>query len=99
MNATTANDTIRIHLLVLAFSIHSFAFMTLHYYEVKHVISNFGGRKAYRLHRQGFRGKYRNVSEDDFLRNLKGPTLQVEQGGALPLPSNWNDRVICLSRF
>ncbi len=99
MNATTANDTIRIHLLLLAFSIHSLAFMTLHYYEVKHVISNFRGRKAYRLHRQGFRGKYRSVSEDDFLRNLKGTTLQVEQGGALPLPVNWNDRAICLSRF
>lgn len=99
MNATTANDTIRIHLLLLAFSIHSLAFMTLHYYEEKHVISNFRGRKAYRLHRQGFRGKYRSVSEDDFLRNLKGTTLQVEQGGALPLPVNWNDRAICLSRF
>lgn len=99
MNETTANDTIRIHLLVLAFSIHFLAFMTLHYYEVKHVISNFRGRKAYRLHRQGFRGKYRNVSEDDFPRNLKGPTLQVEQGGALPLPVNWNDRAICLFRF
>ena len=99
MNATTANDTIRIHLLFLAFSIHFLAFMTLHYYEVKHVISNFRGRKAYRLHRQGFRGKYRSVSEDDFLRNLKGTTLQVEQGGALPLPVNWNDRAICLSRF
>jgi len=99
MNATTANDTIRIHLLFLAFSIHSLAFMTLHYYEVKHVISNFRGRKAYRLHRQGFRGKYRSVSEDDFLRNLKGTTLQAEQGGALPLPVNWNDRAICLSRF
>ena len=79
MNATTANDTIRIHLLLLAFSIHFLAFMTLHYYEVKHVISNFRGRKAYRLHRQGFRGKYRSVSEDDFLRNLKGQTLQAEQ--------------------
>ena len=100
MNATTANDTIRIHLLVLAFSIHFLAFMPLHYYEVKHVISNFRGRKAYRLHRQGFRGKYRSRNgEDDFLRNLKGQTLQVVQGGALPLPVNWNDRAICLSRF
>ena len=99
MNATTANDTIRIHLLLLAFSIHSLAFMTLHYYEVKHVISNFRGRKAYRRHRQGFRGKYRSVSEDDFLRNLKDQTLQAEQGGALPLPVNWKDRAICLSRF
>lgn len=50
--------------------------------------------------RQGFRGKYRSRNgEDDFPRNLKGLTLQAEQGGALPLPVNWNDRAICLSRF
>ena len=49
---------------------------------MKHVISNFRGRKADRLHRQGFRGKYRNASEDDFPRNLQGPTLRVETGGS-----------------
>lgn len=58
------------------------------------VFSNFKGRDAYRLHRQGFRGKIPERREDDFPRNPEGLTLPVEKGGALPLPANWNDGVI-----
>ena len=49
---------------------------------VKHVISNFRGQDADRLHRQGFRGKYRSRARMIFPRNLQGPTLQVETGGS-----------------
>ena len=58
------------------------------------VFSNFTGRDAYRLHRQGFRRKIPERREDDFPRNPEGLTLPVEKGGALPLPANWNDGVI-----
>ena len=58
------------------------------------VFSNFKGRDAYRLHRQGFRRKIPERREDDFPRNPEGLTLPVEKGGALPLPANWNDGVI-----
>ena len=49
---------------------------------MKHVISNFRGQDADRLHRQGFRGKYRSRARMIFPRNLQGPTLQVETGGS-----------------
>jgi hypothetical protein len=58
------------------------------------VVSNFKGRDADRLHWQGFRGKIPERREDDFPRNPEGQTLQVEKGGTLPLPANWNDGVI-----
>ena len=97
INATTANAIIRIHLPAFDLLKHSLAFMTLYYYQMKHVISNFKGRNAYRLHRQGFRGKIPERSEDDFSRNLEALTLPVKQGGALPLPANWNDKMYGLA--
>ncbi|KDS29758.1 hypothetical protein M097_2903 [Phocaeicola vulgatus str. 3775 SL(B) 10 (iv)] len=38
-----------------------------------------------------FSGKIPESGEDDFSRNLQGPTLQVETGGPLPLSRKWND--------
>ena len=82
MKAAAASAILFIHLPVLGFSIHSFAFMIICYYKVKHVISNFRGQDADRLHWQGFRGKYRSRARMIFPRNLQGPTLQVETGGS-----------------
>ena len=58
-----------------------FCFHNLHLFG-GNAIPGFRGFLAVRLHRQGFRGKYRNASEDDFPRNLQGPTLRVETGGS-----------------
>ena len=50
------------------------------------VVSNFKGRDADRLHRQGFRGKIPERREDDFPRNPEGLTLHGWYGHGLPLP-------------
>ena len=50
--------------------------------EVVHVQHGIRGQEADRLHRQGFRGKYRSRARMIFPRNLQGPTLQVETGGS-----------------
>ena len=46
-----------------------------------------------------FSGKIPEPGEDDFPRNLQGPTLQVETGGPLPLSRKWNDWFSSLSTF
>ena len=46
-----------------------------------------------------FSGKIPEPGEDDFPRNLQGPTLQVENGGPLPLSRKWNDWIISLFPF
>ena len=65
---------------------------------VKHAISNFRGQYADRLHRQGFRGKYRSRARMIFPETCKARPCRWQRAVPLPLPRNWNDGIIYLSR-
>ena len=80
MKATTANAAIRIRLLVLSLSIHSLVFMTLHYYIGETCHFQFQGPERVPPPQARFSGKIPEPREDDFSRNLKGPTLPSERG-------------------
>ena len=62
---------------------------------MKHVISNFGGRRADRLHRQGFRGKYRSGARMIFPETCKARPCRWKRAVPLPLPAEleWRDHL------
>ena len=97
MNAVMASAAILIHLFVLVLPIHSFVFMTLHYYIGETCHFQFQGPWSVPSSQARFSGEIPESHEDDFSRNPEGLTLQAEQGGALPLPANWNDGAILLA--